>query len=133
MYTEIIFHVACAVVGVTTLVIARYLVPWLKLHITQQQAQQIEFWANKGTYYAQQFLGDSPSLNRKEAVFGFLRTVRDEQKLPFTDDQIEVLIEAAVKQLKMDEETLIEIEDDEEWLDEDDNFFNVPEIPNEDA
>ena len=118
MHTEILFDLACAIVGVVTLVIARYLIPWLKLHITQQQASQLEFWADKGTYYAQQFLKGSSSLQRKEAVFDFLRTLRDENKLPFTNDQIEIIIEAAVKQLKMEEEGFIEVEE-EEWLDED--------------
>lgn len=120
-FDQIIFDAMCAIVGVVAIVIARYVVPWLKLHISEKQREDIAFWADKAVMYAEKMMQFSEGPFRKEAVFDFLKTVRDTEKLPIDDEQLEILIEAAVKALDLDElavESAIYIEEDEDEDDE---------------
>ena len=120
-FDQIIFDAMCAIVGVVAIVIARYVVPWLKLHISEKQRNDIAFWAEKAVMYAEKMMQFSEGPFRKEAVFDFLKTVRDSEKLPIDDDQLEILIEAAVKALDLDQLEVgdIYIEDEEDEEDED--------------
>lgn len=56
-------------------------------------------WTNKAVLWAQQVYWSEPGAARKAVVMEFLKTLRDKYRLDVTDEQISVLIEAAVKEL----------------------------------
>lgn len=55
-------------------------------------------WTNKAVLWAQQVYWSEPGAARKAVAMEFLKTLRDKYRLDVTDEQISVLIEAAVKE-----------------------------------
>lgn len=63
----------------------------------------MKFWVEAAVHCAQQLMSEQPGADRKEAVKFFLRRFLDENKIVMTDEQLNTLIEAAVKQMKISE------------------------------
>lgn len=56
-------------------------------------------WAKVAVDWAQQVYWAETGAKRKAVVLDFLKTLRNKYKLTLSDEQIEVLLEAAVKQM----------------------------------
>ena len=100
---EIIFEAVKVVVMVAALIITRYLVPWLKEKIGADRMAQIEKWARYAVEMAQQVHWSKPGEDRKAIVTEFLREILIAKNISISDEQLNVLIEAAVKEMKMHE------------------------------
>lgn len=100
---EIIFEVIKLVVMVAVLVITRYLVPWLKEKIGSDKLAVAEKWSRYAVLKAQQVLWDESGKDRKAYVTKFLKEILIAKNIALSDEQLDVLIEAAVKQMKMEE------------------------------
>lgn len=107
---EIIFEVIKLVVMVAVLVITRYLVPWLKEQIGSDKLAAAEKWAKYAVLKAQQVFWDQGGQDRKAYVTEFLRDVLIAKNIALSDEQLDVLIEAAVKQMKIEENNGVVIE-----------------------
>lgn len=107
---EIIFEVIKIIVMVAALVVARYLVPWLKEKIGADKLTQIEKWARYAVEMAQQVHWSKPGEDRKAIVTEFLREILIAKNISISDEQLNVLIEAAVKEMKMQENSGIIID-----------------------
>ena len=59
-------------------------------------------WAKYAVHWAQQVYWAETGYKRKAVVLDFLKTLRNKYKLSLSDEQIEVLLEAAVKQMNKD-------------------------------
>lgn len=101
---EIIFEVIKIVVMVVALVVARYLVPWLKEKIGADRMAQIEKWTKYAVEMAQQVHWSQPGKDRKAIVTEFLREILTAKNISISDEQLDVLIEAAVKEMKMQDQ-----------------------------
>ncbi len=99
----IIFEVIKVMVMVAALVITRYLVPWLKEEIGSDKMAKIEKWATYAVEMAQQVHWDKPGEDRKAIVTEFLREILIAKNISISEAQLDVLIEAAVKEMKMQE------------------------------
>lgn len=100
---EIIFEVIKIVVMVAVLVVTRYLVPWLKDKIGADKLAATEKWARYAVLKAQQVLWEKDGQDRKAYVTEFLKEILIAKNIALSDEQLDVLIEAAVKQMKMEE------------------------------
>ena len=100
---EIIFEVIKIVVMVAALVVTRYLVPWLKEKIGADKLAQIEKWTKYAVEMAQQVHWSQPGKDRKAIVTEFLREILAAKNISISDGQLNVLIEAAVKEMKIAE------------------------------
>lgn len=107
---EIIFDVIKVVVMVAVLVITRYLVPWLKEKIGADKLAVAEKWTRYAVLKAQQVLWNQGGQDRKAYVMEFLRKILIAKNIAMSDEQLDVLIEAAVKQMKIKENTGVVIE-----------------------
>ena len=107
---EIIFEVIKVVVMVAALVITRYLVPWLKEKIGTEKLAVAEKWARYAVLKAQQVLWDETGKDRKAYVTEFLKEILIAKNIALSDEQLDVLIEAAVKQMKIEENSGIVID-----------------------
>lgn len=107
---EIIFEVIKVVVMVAALVIARYLVPWLKEKIGADKLTQIEKWAHYAVEMAQQVHWSETGPDKKAIVTEFLKEILTAKNISISDEQLDVLIEAAVKEMKMQENAGIIVE-----------------------
>lgn len=100
---EIIFEFIKIVVMVAVLVVTRYLVPWLKDKIGADKLAAAEKWARYAVLKAQQVLWEKDGQDRKAYVTEFLKEILIAKNIALSDEQLDVLIEAAVKQMKMEE------------------------------
>lgn len=100
---DIIFEIIKIIVMVAALVVTRYLVPWLKEKIGADKLAQIEKWARYAVEMAQQVHWSKPGEDRKAIVTEFLREILITKNISISDEQLDVLIEAAVKEMKMQE------------------------------
>lgn len=107
---EIIFEVIKVVVMVAALVITRYLVPWLKGKIGADKLEAAEKWVRYAVLKAQQVLGNKSGDDRKAYVTEFLKEILIAKNIVLSDEQLDVLIEAAVKQMKIEENVGVVIE-----------------------
>ncbi len=107
---EIIFEVIKIVVMVAVLVITRYLVPWLKDKIGADKLAAAEKWARYAVLKAQQVLWEKDGRDKKAYVTEFLKEILIAKNIALSDEQLDVLIEAAVKQMKMEENSGIVLE-----------------------
>lgn len=110
MMNDIVFEVVKVVVMVAALVITRYLVPWLKEKIGADKLALAEKWAKYAVLKAQQVLWDETGKDRKAYVTEFLKEILMAKNISLSDEQLDVLIEAAVKQMKIEENTGVVIE-----------------------
>lgn len=100
---DILFEVLKLIVMVAVFLVTTFLVPWLKNKIGADKIAQIEKWVNAAVLSAQQTKWDQSGEDRKKAVVQFVQKMCAEHNIKITDEQIDILIEAAVKQMKIDE------------------------------
>lgn len=107
---SIIFEIIKVVVMVAALVVTRYLVPWIKDKIGADQLAVAEKWAKYAVLKAQQVLWEKDGVDKKTYVTEFLKEILLAKNIALSDEQLDVLIEAAVKQMKIEENAGIVIE-----------------------
>ena len=95
---------------VLALVIARYLVPWLKQKVGAEKISEISMWAKQTVLMVQQVYKDWKGEDKKAFVTEYLKKILTAKNISLTDEQLDILIEAAVKQMKMQENSGIVIE-----------------------
>lgn len=100
---EIIFELLKIVVMVAIVLIMRYFIPWVKERIGADKLTQIERWVRYAVLKAQQVMWSENGADRKAYVTEFLRGLLIEKNIALSDEQLDVLIEAAVKQMKIEE------------------------------
>ena len=110
MMNDIVFEIVKVVVMVAALLITRYLVPWLKEKIGADKLAMAEKWAKYAVLKAQQVLWDETGKDRKAYVTEFLKEILIAKNIALSDEQLDVLIEAAVKQMKIEENSGVVIE-----------------------
>ena len=102
--TDIIFEVIKVLVMIAALMMARYVIPWLNELVKNSKTDQIIKWAKQGVLAVQQMYSGAPGPDRKIIVTKFLKQILAEKDMDLSDEQIEILIEAAVKQMKIEQE-----------------------------
>lgn len=102
---EIIFEVVKIFVMVAVLVITRYLVPWIKQKIGADKLAEIENWAKQAVLMVQQVYKDWAGEDKKAYVTKFLKELLMAKNISISDEQLDILIEAAVKQMKIQEKS----------------------------
>lgn len=107
---DIIFEIVKIVVMVLMLLITRYLIPMLKEKIGADKLATAERWAKFAVLKAQQVMWSEKEQDRKTYVTDFLKEILIEKNLALSEEQLDVLIEAAVKQMKMEEKKSTNIE-----------------------
>lgn len=105
---DIIFEALKLLIMVCVAVIARYVIPWLKSRIEQDKMAAIEKMVTQAVLYAQQVLTSKSGAEKKAIVTDLLKEML--KNISITDEQLNILIEAAVKQMKMEENAGIVIE-----------------------
>ena len=100
---EIVFEIIKVIVMVAALVATRYLIPWLKEKIGADRLAVAEKWVRYAVLKAQQVLWEQGGKDKKAYVTEFLKEVLMAKNIALSDEQLDVLIEAAVKQMKLEE------------------------------
>ena len=96
MTFEIIKAVLMAIIAGVTI----YLIPLVKRKIGNENLELMDRWATNAVLWAQQVMSSDSGAEKKQVVMNILKNVRDEQGIKITDEQIEILVEAAVNAIK---------------------------------
>lgn len=97
---EILFRVILALIFILGAVITYYVIPLLKEKIGNEKLTKYEYWVNVAVEAAEMiFSGEKMGADKKAWVIGFLNDTLNKRKVVITEEQIEVLLESAVKQL----------------------------------
>lgn len=88
-----------AVITLVSLVITVILIPLIRAKLTEAQNQKLTMWVNVAVAAAEQLFRESGAGEKKKLyVLGFLRS----KGYTYDSDTVDVMIEAAVQQLKRD-------------------------------
>lgn len=80
-----------------------HLIPWAKQKLGAEKYAEIEKWVKAAVLAAQQTCSAKTGAERKAIVQEILRTFLMEKDISISDQQLDVLIEAAVKTMKIAE------------------------------
>ena len=100
---EIIFEALKLLIMIVFFLASCYLVPWIKSMIGQNRLDEIKSWTNAAVLMAQQVYYSKPGPERKAIVVKLLKEMLTAKNISITDEQLDMLIESAVKAMKMEE------------------------------
>lgn len=101
--SDITFEVLKLIVMVVAVVVARYLIPWLKTSVNEYKMNQIIRIIESAVQMAQQVYSSEPGEARKEIVVNYVHRMLVKKGLSISEEELDTLIEAFVKQLKVAE------------------------------
>ena len=100
---EIILEVTRLVVMVFTFAVGTYLIPWIKQKIGTEKMSTLITYVERTVYAAQQLLWDHDGADRREYATSLITEWCEDHNVDVTEEQIRVLLEAAVKGMKIAE------------------------------
>ncbi len=100
---DITFEIVKIVAMVCAVLITRYLIPLFRNAIGDDKIAEAAKWIKSAVYFAQQTMSAKTGEERKAFVMQYAKDLRDELKIPITDEQIDILIESFVKELRIEE------------------------------
>lgn len=101
---EKIFQIILASIPVFGAIITGFIIPFIKEKIGAEKLAKYEYWTSMAVkcaemIFKEQGMGEA----KKEYVVNFLNEMFNKNKVVITSEQIEILVEAAVKELKLSE------------------------------
>jgi LL-H family phage holin len=100
---EILFYFIQLIIAMVVLLATKYAIPYLKEKIGTEQLLVAEKWAKYAVLTAQQTLTASTGAEKKTYVTDFLKELLMSKNISLTDEQLNILIESAVKAMKMED------------------------------
>lgn len=98
---DVVIEILKIIVMIAALVVTRYLVPWIKAKIGAEQLEEVKTWVNAAVLMAQQVYDAKPGAERKAIVVDLIRGMLIKKNIDISAEQLDTLIEAAVKAMKM--------------------------------
>ncbi len=98
---EILKVVVTLAVMIGVYFLERYVAPFIKSKMDDATFEAAKKWVTVAVQSAQQVLLQKTGQERKAYVTEFLRGILEAKNISLTDEQLDVLIEAAVKEMKM--------------------------------
>ncbi len=100
---DIIFEALNLIVMICAAIFTAYVIPYIRSTVGDKKLQDIADWTERAVLFAQQTMSAQSGADRKAYVLEYLTRYAHEQKIPITDEQINILIESAVKSLRLEE------------------------------
>lgn len=101
--SDIMFKVLELAVMLCAAVITRYLVPYIRQSIGSDKLDAAYAWVKNAVLFAQQTMWADTGQRRKKYVVEFITDLCARHDIPLTPQQIDILIEAAVKEMKIED------------------------------
>lgn len=98
---DIILELLKLTIMIATLVITRYVVPWIKAKTEGETISLICDWTAQAVLAAEQTHGAGTGTEKKRIVREFIQKILAQKGVELTDEEIDTMIEAAVKQIQM--------------------------------
>ena len=101
---EVLFKIVLALLSILCTVLTGVVVPYIKEKVGNEKLAKYEEWAMLSVQCAEMiFKEQGMGADKKEYVVNFLNEMFNENKVVITEEQLNILIESAVKQMKLDE------------------------------
>jgi len=98
---ENLFKIIIALIPIIGIIITGFVIPLLMAKLGNEKLTTISTWATYAVKCAEMiFIGEKQGEEKKQYVFDFLMDMFNKKKIVITKEQLNVLIEAAVKELK---------------------------------
>lgn len=98
---EMVLEILKVIVMLAVLVMTRYLVHLIKAKIGAEQLEEVKTWVNAAVLMAQQVYEAKSGPERKAIVIDLIRGMLIKKNIDISVEQLDMLIEAAVKAMKM--------------------------------
>ena len=96
-----LFQVVLAVFSVICTIITYFVVPYIKSSVDIKKLEKYKEWANLAVRCAEMIWRETGhGADKKQYVVDFLNNLFNAKKIIITEDQLNILIESAVQQLK---------------------------------
>lgn len=96
---EITLELLKLAIMIAALVITRYVVPWIKAKTENDTMSVLIDWVMQAVLAAEQMHQAQSGTERKAIVTKFIKELLAQKNLALSDDEINVMIEAAVRQM----------------------------------
>ena len=101
---ETLFKIILALIPVLGAIVTGVIVPYIKEKIGNEKLAKYEEWASIAVQGAEMiFSAQGMGESKKEYVVNFLDKMFNKTKIVITPEQIEILVESAVKEMKISE------------------------------
>lgn len=101
---ETLFQIILMLIPVFGAIITGLVIPYLKEKIGSEKLAKFEYWANLAVKAAEMLWTEAGcGEDKKKYVVDFLNDMFNKNKVVITEQQIEILVESAVKQMKLEE------------------------------
>lgn len=102
---DALFRVVLGLVSILVTIITYIVVPYIKEKLGNEKLAKYEYWASMSVSAAEMiFKEQGMGKVKKEYVINFLDDMFNEDEIVITEEQLEILVESAVKQMKLNEE-----------------------------
>ena len=96
---DIVLELLKLTIMIATMLVTRYLIPWLKAKTQNETMHALIDWTFQAVHAAEQAHQALPGPDRKAIVTKFIKEVLQQKNISLTDEEIDMLIEAAVGQM----------------------------------
>lgn len=101
---ERLFQIILALIPILGAIITGFIIPFIKEKIGSEKLAKYEYWTKQAVKAAEMMWTESGcGEDKKRYVVKFLNEMFNKNKVTITEQQIEILVEAAVKQMKLEE------------------------------
>lgn len=103
---EIILEALKLTIMIATLLITRYAIPWIRAKTENSVMQALIEWTGQAVLAAEQTHDAGSGAEKKAIVTDFIKKLLIQKNITLSDEEIETLIEAAVRQMKLEDGTI---------------------------
>ncbi len=101
---EVLFKIILALIPVLGTILTSVIVPYIREKIGNEKLAKYEYWASMAVECAEMmFKEQGMGETKKEYVTNFLNEMFNKNKIVITEEQLNILIESCVKQMKLEE------------------------------
>ena len=101
---ERIFDLILAIIPVLGVILTSFIIPYFKEQIGNEKLNKYQEWVSMAVMAAEMlFTGSGMGVEKKDYVVKFLTEQFNKNKVVITEEQMNILIESAVKQMKENE------------------------------
>lgn len=104
---DIILEVLKLTIMIATLLITRYAIPWIKAKTENSVMQALIDWTAQAVLAAEQTHDAGTGAEKKAIVTEFIKRLLIQKNISLSDEEIEMLIEAAVRQMQLEDGTIM--------------------------
>lgn len=99
-----VFQIILAIIPVLCTILTVYIIPLIRGKIGTENLAKYEYWVNIGVRAAEMIWKETGhGADKKQYVVDFMNKMFNSKKIVITEEQINLLIESAVKNMKIEE------------------------------